>query len=599
MRMLFRAKNYPNRSKTTFRRTLHRYYTNLFLMRVYYCLLFLLGPFFVGAQQSTFDTDNENWGADGDPLGTVAGWVPTGGLPAGHIRVTDAATGGTWYFVAPAKFRGNKCGAYDRMFSYDQFTSDTSNQILQGDRPDVEIWGNGTKLVFDHPNNPGLDWTHYEILLREDAGWRLESLNGAVPTETEFRAVLSNVTRLRIKGEYRPAADFGGLDNVILQNSFEFSLDGDGSSGAQEGDFAADTLCTPEGAVADFDALLVSELPVDSIVIRVLGAGSTDFLVAGALPPTIAVGSSSTNGRIVLVKTGNASLTDFIQALLAITYQDLALDPIRGERLIGVQVYTNCGDMGIHFAYLPIFPPPDAGLDGDTVICENSGILRLSSVLGGSPDAGGYWSPRLVSGSDVFDPQKDQPGVFQYIIPDAGVCPGDTALVEVGVALLPSLRTDTTLCYNDTLLLTVPDGARTWKWSTGSNSREIIVSFPGIYTIAATTDYCAFTDSVQVDFYTCETCKWYAPNVFSPNDDGRNDEWHIFLPCLWQRYRLEVFDRWGSLVFAADDPEQEWDGYQRGKEPVPGVYLWRLEWVGELFGAPLTYHASGDVTVLR
>ena len=568
-------------------------------MRFYYVLILFLISFSVGAQQSSFDTDNEDWGADGDPLGTVAGWAPSGGAPGGHIRVTDAATGGTWYFVAPAKFRGNKCGAYDRMFSYDQFTSDTSNQILQGDRADVEIWGNGLKLMFDNAENPGLNWTHYQMLLREDAGWRLNALNGPAPTEAEFRLVLSNITRLRIKGEYRPASDFGGLDNVILQNNFDFDLDGDDSSGASGGDFASDTLCTPEGPVADSDAVLVSELSVDSMVIRVLGGGGNDLLVTGALPPSVSVAPTSSAGRIVLVNNGNAAATDFIIALQAIQYQDISPDPVRGERLIGVQVFTECGDMGIHFAYLPIFPPPDAGLDGDTIICVNSGVLDLRVVLGGMPDAGGFWSPRPVAGAGLFDPLKDQPGVYFYIIPPAGVCPGDTAQVTVRTENPPHLGADTTLCYTDTLLLSAPENALTWKWDDGSFRRDLFVTFPGTYTLKGTTEYCAFADSVQVGFYTCKQCVWYAPNIFSPNDDGYNDRWHIFLPCLWQRYRLEIFDRWGNMVFATDDPEIDWDGYQQAREPAPGVYIWRLEWVGELFGVPHTYRAAGDVTIIR
>ena len=545
-------------------------------MRFFYFLILLLLSWSVGAQQSTFETDNENWGAEGDPLGPVAGWAPTGGLPDGHIRVIDASTGGTWFFVAPAKFRGNKCGAYDRMFSYDQFTSDTSDQILLGDRPDVEIWGNGTRLVFDNAENPGLAWTHYEMLLREDAGWRLDDMNGPVPTAAEFRMVLSNITKIRIKGEYRPSSDYGGLDNVILQNNFDFDLDGDNSSGAQGADFASDTLCVPEGPIADSDVVLVSELPVDSIVVRVLGATGTDVLVAGALPTAVAVAPGSTPGRIVLVNNGNASNTDFINALLAIQYQDIAQEPERGERLIGVQVFTACGDMGIHFAYLPIFPPPDAGMDGDTVICVNSGLLNLQMALGGMPDAGGFWLPQPAAGAGLFNPTNDQSGTFWYIIPPAGVCPGDTARLDVDVSYPPVLQPDTTLCYADTLVLSAPEELREWQWNDGSQRRDFFATFPGIYTLSGRTDYCLFADSVRVDFYTCDPCIWYAPNIFSPNDDGISDRWHIFLPCLWQHYRLEIFDRWGHLVYATKDYTKGWDGTVKGQIAQDGVYIYKI-----------------------
>lgn len=569
-------------------------------MRFFVFALLLLLALPSVAQQSTFDTDNENWGAEGDPLSTVAGWFATGGNPDGHIRVTDGATGGIWYFVAPAKFRGNKCGSYDRMLRYDQRTSDTLNQIFSNNPPDVEIQGaNGLVLAFDNAQNPSLQWMHYDILLREDAGWRLGNANGAVPTEAEFRSVLSNITKIRIKGEYRSSADVGSLDNFILENTFEFDLDGDDSGGARDGAFRTDTLCTPEGPVADTDAVLVSDLPVDSVIVRILGAQTTEALNMGSLPPGISVSPASTPARIILVSNGTASTNDFIQALQSIHYQDVAADPERGERLLGVQVFTECGDMGNRFVYLPIFPKPDAGLDGDTTICLNGQRFDLRTVLNSVPDPGGFWTPPLDGDTHFFDPLIDNPGRFQYIILPAGNCPGDTSVATVMKEELPDWQADTTICYSDKIRLSVPDALLQWEWENGGHEREREIDFPGTYKLTGSTEHCVFADSVQIDMYTCEPCLWYAPNIFSPNDDGENDSWHIFLPCLWQRYRLEIFDRWGNLVFAADDPETRWDGYWKGKEPVPGVYVWRLEWTGELFGNPQTNRASGDITIIR
>ncbi len=65
------------------------------------------------------------------------------------------------------------------------------------------------------------------------------------------------------------------------------------------------------------------------------------------------------------------------------------------------------------------------------------------------------------------------------------------------------------------------------------------------------------------------------------------------------RFWLEVYDRWGSLVFAADDPEAIWDGRIRGKDAMMGVYVWRLEWDAEIFGARQTWRAEGDLTVVK
>lgn len=551
-------------------------------------------------QTGTFDTDNEGWGASGDVTSPVAQWVASGGNPGGHIRATDASTGGTWYFVAPAKFLGFKCDAYDHYLRYDQFVSNNSNP---NNTPDISIEGaGGLRLVFDNPMLPGTTWTHFDVLLREDAGWRLNTLNGPVPTETQFKQVLANVTSLRIRGEYFSFADdFGGLDNVVLESNFQFAfdLDGDDSSGATGGDFQIAPTCNPFGPIADEDALLNIEIQIDSVTVQVLNGTANDELALDALPGGIIVFPAGP-GRVTIVNAGGATAADFLLALQLLHYFDISPDPASGVRVIEVRIYTDCGVVGETLrAYLPIVAQPDAGENGDTVLCSNTPPLDLRTILGGNPDANGRWEPPLASGANLFDPGRDPAGLYAYIVPEALPCPGDTAFVRVDVELFIPLRPDTTICYDSTLILQIPPNALSWEWSDGSRDAVLNVTTPGTYALTWEIVECTFSDSVEVRFYTCEECPFYAPNVFSPNDDGVNDGWQIFLPCLWQQFRLEVYDRWGSLVFAADDPETQWDGSVRGRDVVPGVYVWRLEWTGELFGEPKVYRGEGDVTVLR
>jgi gliding motility-associated-like protein len=558
-------------------------------------LLFALPAF---CQTSTFDTNNEGWTTFGDATSPNAAWLANGGNPGGYIRVTDQSVGGTWYFVAPSKFLGNKCDAYGTRLRYDQITNDTTNESDYPERPDIVIFGAGLTLVFNNVENPNLTWTHYDVLLREDAGWRLNNNNGPVPTQAQFRAALSDISGLRIRGEYRPLDDYGGLDNVILESSFGFDLDGDDSSGAFDGDFLADTLCVPFGAIADFDAVLFSEKKIDSIVVKILYGADLEALELDAIPGNLDVETVDLQ-KIILKNAGGATPADFLLAIQLMHYNDLSPDPARGERLIEFRVYTECGEVAIRYAYLPIYPAPNAGQGRDTLVCAGSQPFDLFSLLKNMPQTGGSWSPKLASGTGVFDPAKDAPGRYAYFFPNAGECPGDTAYVEVFVEQAFQLGPDTTICNDDTLTLKIPPGVGTWQWSDGSREETLKVTFAGTYALVGDTENCVFTDSVRVDFYTCEPCPYFAPNVFSPDDDGLNDTWQVFLPCAWLDFHLEIYDRWGSLVFASDDPEMSWDGFIRGREPQPGVYVWSLEWTGELFGQLKAFRGEGDVTVLR
>jgi len=57
----------------------------------------------------------------------------------------------------------------------------------------------------------------------------------------------------------------------------------------------------------------------------------------------------------------------------------------------------------------------------------------------------------------------------------------------------------------------------------------------------------------------------YIPNSFTPNFDGEND---VFKPTgLYitdEDYLLEIFNRWGEMVFRTTNPEEGWDGTFKG-----------------------------------
>ena len=95
----------------------------------------------------------------------------------------------------------------------------------------------------------------------------------------------------------------------------------------------------------------------------------------------------------------------------------------------------------------------------------------------------------------------------------------------------------------------------------------------------------------------------FIPNIFTPNDDGRNDVFRIYTGLGVQSINyFRVFNRWGSLVFDIADiaPSADgtvgWDGRFRGERVNPDVYVYLIE-VTFLDGRTLLYR--GDVTVLR
>jgi gliding motility-associated-like protein len=67
-------------------------------------------------------------------------------------------------------------------------------------------------------------------------------------------------------------------------------------------------------------------------------------------------------------------------------------------------------------------------------------------------------------------------------------------------------------------------------------------------------------------------CAVYVPTAFSPNSDGQNDLFRARVNDDVSDYKMEVYNRWGALVFRTSDPEGAWNGAQ---QPV-GSYVWVL-----------------------
>ena len=91
----------------------------------------------------------------------------------------------------------------------------------------------------------------------------------------------------------------------------------------------------------------------------------------------------------------------------------------------------------------------------------------------------------------------------------------------------------------------------------------------------------------------------FAPNAFTPNNDGLNDVWRVLTEeeC-WNRWELIIYNRWGQVVYEMDNPSQFWDGSFRGGDyyVTDGVYAYTLRGVAWNLS---TVETTGFITVLR
>ncbi|OJJ19198.1 hypothetical protein BKI52_20515 [marine bacterium AO1-C] len=172
--------------------------------------------------------------------------------------------------------------------------------------------------------------------------------------------------------------------------------------------------------------------------------------------------------------------------------------------------------------------------------------------------------------------------VYYVNIVDAKGCESAVTKVEAIVHPLPEpfTKRDTTVCL-ETLGSLVLDGGvhAQYLWSTGETTREIAITEPGTYRLQMQNEFgCQLTDSIKVKALCAPVV--YIPDAFSPNGDGNSDLFKVFGRYL-AKIDIMVYNRWGTLVFMANDLNKGWDGQVNGELANGGVFRCKVIYTGE------------------
>ena len=159
------------------------------------------------------------------------------------------------------------------------------------------------------------------------------------------------------------------------------------------------------------------------------------------------------------------------------------------------------------------------------------------------------------------------------------------------------------LCEGDVLVLDASQSfVATYIWNTGSSLPSITITNPDVYSVTVITDCQEDTRSITVaKNEDCTNDDIYIPNVFSPNGDDINDQFTISAGPDINILSIEgtIFDRWGEVVFYAQQNPFSWDGRFRVDDVQPGVYVYILNINYLVDGREYFKQLTGDVTVLR
>ncbi len=88
----------------------------------------------------------------------------------------------------------------------------------------------------------------------------------------------------------------------------------------------------------------------------------------------------------------------------------------------------------------------------------------------------------------------------------------------------------------------------------------------------------------------------YSPNAFSPDGDGINDFFKVSGQGMID-FVIQIYNRWGQMVYKSTDLSQGWDGTFKGKNLPTGSYVYKIK--TSKYGVEQKLVKSGSIALIR
>ena len=271
--------------------------------------------------------------------------------------------------------------------------------------------------------------------------------------------------------------------------------------------------------------------------------------------------------------------------------EDMQLDNLTGGWVYYTIYYDkNCEQFDSVF--IESYDPISFDLLSFDLDCEGLGIIEVTNFMGGTGEPSYSIDGIHFQENNVFTGLSAQE--YQVFIEDLFNCNGqetvlinDNSDLQVEIPGVEPMEKGEIRTLNPLINEATIDS---FEWSPvegilnpGELIAEVSPEETTTYTLTIFFGDCIEIRSIRVE--VIEDPRLYVANMFSPDDDGNNDYFLVQGPpdSEIKIESLNIFDRWGNLVFAANDfkvnsMEAAWDGRYNEKRVEAGVYVYQLRY---------------------
>lgn len=234
-------------------------------------------------------------------------------------------------------------------------------------------------------------------------------------------------------------------------------------------------------------------------------------------------------------------------------------------------------------------PVPEAGPGGD--ICYGQ-----SYTLQGSGGTTYAWSPAIylntTSGANPVSTPTLSTMYYLRVQDNYGCGSLISDSVKVLVKRVMTVQTfpfDTVSAPGESFRLLAVSPGITYTWTPSAGLSNVNIPDPVVTVSNIVGDEMHY----QVTAINSDGCKGegfvkirisngpaiYVPTAFTPNGDGRNDQFTPYPVGIKSYNYFRVFNRWGQVIFSTTQLHKGWDGTINGTQQPSGTYVWMIEGV--------------------
>ena len=525
-------------------------------------------------------TDSTNITCYGFNNGTATVTGSNGILPYSYLwdndSITTATVGqlepGVWYHVTLTD--ANNCSGLDSII----LTEPTQMSVSVTSLDPTCNMSNGSITVNPQGGTPGYtySWSNYPA----ETGNVLDSIPSGVYTVTvnDANACIWNAT-VTLTTSPNPAG------TIVVENVSCYGIsDGSATITMTSGTSPFTYLWSNGNTTNIADSLIFGEYSV--IVADANGCAIYDTINI-TQPEEILLSLVTTNvscfgtptGTITAQPTGGTSPFTYLWSTGSTS---VMVTGIAGEYCVTATDANNCPVSGCD----TIFQPGSvltAALTVDSAICwgGNTGAAQVVA-------SGGSGSYSYIWNSDPIQTTASVTGLtagsYCVTVTDQSLC---------HIVLCDSVKQPTGIFIADTLIynvsceegddgkaiITASGGVPPYRYRWYINN-EAADTLPYINGLETGTYELKITDSkgcfqlFTIDMPNTLIPCLEIPTVFTPNADGVHDKWNIKNLHLYPKATIEVYNRWGSLIFSGETTDESWDGKFNGNDVPNGSYIY-------------------------